>query len=141
MENEIRENRTQATTDQATAKSTAKSDKKTMSERRSSLIVQILNGDILSREFVINNINYLFVVIALLLLIVAKSYYGKQKTKEISELQTEVDAITAEYIENKAHLEEATARYRLVKALERKGLKETVNPAKVIRIQPSEDEW
>lgn len=71
---------------------------------------------------------------------VAKGYYGKQLQKDINDLQTEVDAETAEYVEKKALLEEATARYRLVKKLEKRGLKETVNPAIVIRIKKEKDE-
>lgn len=139
MENEIREGQDELNDGFTSGKVKAKSNKKTMTEKRSSFIVQVLSGDVLSREFVLNNLNFMFWILILLILMVAKSYYGKQKTKDINELQTEVDAITAEYIENKAKLEEATARYRLVKALEKKGLKETVNPAKVIRVRLEED--
>jgi cell division protein FtsL len=74
------------------------------------------------------------------MLMVAKGYYGKQLQKDINDMQTEVDAETAEYVEKKAQLEEATARYRLVKKLENHGLKETVNPAIVIRIKKQKDE-
>lgn len=150
MENELRENSipdTEAafTSGERESKSPSaggqgKSSKKSMAEKRSSLIVQVLNGDILSRDFVLNNLTFIFFILFLLLLMVGKGYYGKQLSKDINDLQTEVDATTAEYIENKAKLEESTARYRLVKTLERRGLKETVNPAKVIRIKPSEDE-
>lgn len=106
--------------------------------KRSNIIVQVLNGDILTRDVVLNNLTFVFFILFLLLLMVGKGYYGKQLTKDINDLQTEVDASTAEYIENKAKLEEETARFRLVKALERRGLKETVNPAKVIRIKQPE---
>lgn len=106
--------------------------------KRPNLLVQVLNGDILTRDFVLNNLSFIFFFLFLLLLVVAKGYYGKQLTKDIDALQTEVNASTAEYIENKAKLEEMTTRYRLVEALERRGLKETVKPAKVIRIKREE---
>lgn len=103
--------------------------------KRPNLLVQVLNGDILTRDFVLNNLTFIFFILFLLMLMVGKGYYGKQLAKDIDTLDTEVRAKTAEYIENKARLEEATARYRLVEALEKRGLKETVNPAKVIRLK------
>lgn len=108
--------------------------------KRPNLFVQVLNGDILTRDFVLNNLTFIFFLLFLLLLMVAKGYYGKQLAKDIDTEDTEVRAKTAEYIENKARLEESTARYRLVEALEKRGLKETVNPAKVIRLKPNENE-
>lgn len=104
--------------------------------KRANLLVQVLNGDILTRDFVLNNLTFIFFILFLLLLVVGKGYYGKQLTKDIDALQTEVNASTAEYIENKAKLEELTTRYRLVEALEHRGLKEAVKPAKVIRLKP-----
>lgn len=106
--------------------------------KRPNIIVQVLNGDILTRDFVLNNLTYIFFFLFLLLLVVSKGYYGKQLTKDIDALQTEVNASTAEYIENKAKLEELTSRYRLVEMLERRGLKESLKPAKVIRIKRPE---
>lgn len=108
--------------------------------KRSNLMIQILNGDILTRDFVLNNLGFIFFILLLLMLMVAKGYYGKQLTKDIANLQTEVDASTAEYIENKAKLEEETARYRLVEKLEKRGLKETLKPVKVIRLKAKKDE-
>lgn len=106
--------------------------------KRPNILIQVLNGDILTRDFVVNNLTFIFFFLFLLLLVVGKGYYGKQLAKDIETLQTDVNARTAEYIENKARLEEMTTRYRLVEALERRGLKESLKPAKVIRIKPKE---
>lgn len=119
-----------------TKEKAASSKKGKGTARRANLLVQVLNGDILTRDFVLNNLTFIFFILFLLLLVVGKGYYGKQLTKDIDTLQTEVNASTAEYIENKAKLEELTTRYRLVEALEHRGLKETVKPAKVIRLKP-----
>lgn len=108
--------------------------------RRQNLLIQVLNGEILTRDFVLNNLTFIFFILLLLMLMVAKGYYGKQLQKDITDLQADVDAQTAEYIENKARLEESTSRYRLVQALEKRGLKETVNPAKVIRLKRADNE-
>ncbi|WP_343634393.1 FtsL-like putative cell division protein [Fluviicola sp.] len=106
--------------------------------KRQNLLIQVLNGEILTRDFVLNNLTFIFFILLLLMLMVAKGYYGKQLQKDITDLQADVDAQTAEYIENKARLEESTSRYRLVQALEKRGLKETVNPVKVIRLKRKE---
>ncbi len=98
-------------------------------------ITQIMNGDFLSREFFLNNLNYIFFIIFLLLLIVAKGYYGKQLIKDVNQQQDKLDELTADYVSNKARLEERTRRIELVEKLEKSGLKETVNPTKVIRIK------
>lgn len=112
----------------------------TAKPKRQNLLIQVLNGEILTRDFVLNNLTFIFFILFLLMLMVAKGYYGKQLQKDITDLQADVDAQTAEYIENKARLEESTSRYRLVQALEKRGLKETVNPVKVIRLKRKDNE-
>ena len=84
-------------------------------------------------------LNFIFFVILLLLLVVGKGYYGKQLSADVVNTQQELDVLTSDYFEAKAQLEEVTQRSVLLDKLESSGLKETVNPTKVIRIQ-KEDE-
>jgi len=100
----------------------------------SSTVTQILNGEFLTKEFVLKNLNFIFFVIFLLLLSVSEGYYGKQLFEQVETKQKELEEITAEYVETKAKLEEITQRQVLIDKLEKYGLKETVNPTKVIRI-------
>lgn len=120
--------------EKARAKSKAK-EAKPAKPTRPNALVQILNGDFLSKEFMVNNLNFIFFLILLLLLVVAKGYYGKQLSADVQNTQKELDIISAEYFEAKAKLEEDTRRHVLVEKLESTGLKETVNPTKVIRIK------
>ena len=106
--------------------------------KTSRAFAQILNGDFLTKEFVLNNLSYIFFVIFMLLLVVAKGYYGKQLSKDVETTQRDLDEITAEYVEVKAAVEEATRRQVLVEKLLPKGLKETVNPTKVIRLKKND---
>lgn len=106
--------------------------------KTSRAFAQILNGDFLTKEFVLNNLSYIFFVIFMLLLVVAKGYYGKQLSKDVETTQHDLDEVTAEYVEVKAAVEEATRRQVLVEKLEPKGLKETVNPTKVIRLKKND---
>ncbi|HNR86071.1 MAG TPA: FtsL-like putative cell division protein [Taishania sp.] len=139
MENEIIEKEVeQEEVKQPTQK--AKKEKATSERKKPSLSVsQILNGEFLTREFVLNNLNFIFFIILLLILIVAKGYYGKQLNDNVNKSQKELDEITAEYVEAKAKLEEVTRRQILVEQLEARGLKETVNPTKVIRIREKKE--
>lgn len=148
MENELRDKLEVGNPMDAVKGAQSKQEKKRVKKtaaapgkmKRQSLLVQVLNGEILTRDFVLNNLTFIFFVLFLLMLMVAKGYYGKQLQTDINDLQTEVDATTAEYIENKAKLEESTTRYRLVQALEKRGLKEMTDPAKVIRVKKKENE-
>jgi hypothetical protein len=127
-----------STTNQSKVDST-KDSKKERSVKTSAL-TQILNGDFLTREFVLNNLNFIFFVILLLLLVVGKGYYGKQLSDDINAAQQEVDQNAAEYIESKAKLETVTRRYKLVEKLEKRPLKETQNATKVIRVKKKVNE-
>jgi len=107
--------------------------------KKQNAFVQILNGEFLSKEFVVDNLNFIFFVLLLMLLIVTKGYYGKQLTEDVDTAQKDLNAITTDYVEAKARLEESTRRYRLVQKLESKGLHETMNALKVIRIKKEEE--
>ena len=117
------------------AASKKKVKKASKSKGKQSSFVQILNGDFLKKDFILKNLNFLFFIILLLLLIVGKGYYGKQITKSVNQTQKELDEMTGEYFEVKARLEENTRRSTLLEELESTGLKETTNPPKVIRIK------
>ncbi len=111
----------------------AKKDK--ASSKKANTLVQILNGDFLTKEFVTKNLSFIFYFIFLLILLVAKGYYDKQLTKEVDSTQKELDELMGDYVAKKAELEEITKRITLVNELSPIGLKETVNPTKVIRIK------
>ena len=113
---------------------------KSTKSNKSSAFAQILNGDFLTREFVLNNLNYIFFIMLFLLVLISKGYYGKQINKDIDNAQRNLDQHAAEYIEAKARLELVTRRYRMAKRLESRELKETKNATKVIRIKKLKNE-
>jgi len=117
-----------------------KKKKKSVKPRRSNAVVQVLNGDFFTKEFMLGNLNFIFFIILLLLLVVGKGYYGKQLSKDVVSIQEQLDEATSDYFEAKARLEEETRRARLIEQLESKGLKETVNPTKVIRVNKDEND-
>ncbi len=123
--------------DEAAEKEKIKSKQTKKAEKRAkpNAFVQILNGEFLAKDFVVNNLSFVFFLVFIMILLVAKGYYGKQLTKDIDNAQKKLDASSAEYVEAKAKLEEETKRSELVDKLGPRGLKETTNPAKVIRVK------
>lgn len=134
MKNEIIDKDTLAQKEAKAAKS-----KKKSSDSSVNSIVQILNGDFLNKEFVLNNLSYMFYILFLLLLLIGKGYYGKQLAKDAEKAQNELNELSADYLEVKAKLEEETRREKLIEKLGDKGLIETINPTKVIRIKKEKE--
>jgi cell division protein FtsL len=98
-------------------------------------VAQILSGDFLAREFFIQNLGFIFFVMLLLLLLVAKGYYVKQLSDNIIKTERELDDINTDYVELKARFLEETRRDKLVEKLKERGLKEPTTPPKVIRVK------
>lgn len=97
--------------------------------------MEIVSGEFLLKDFVFSNIPFILFIIFLGLLIVSKGYYAKQLIQDINQTQKQLDAVTTDYVESKAKLEEETTRGNLLEDLSETGLKETTNPVKVIRIE------
>ena len=138
MEKTKREKEKKAKEKKAKRKAKAKSNKS--KSKGPGMFVQILNGDFLSKEFMLGNLGFIFFVMFLLLLTVGKGYYGKELSKEVVKTQEELDEVTSDYFEAKARLEEETQRIKLVNQLEPRGVKETVNPTKVIKVKKKDNE-
>ena len=119
-------------------KSTKKFKKKT-GKKSGNIVIQILNGNFLLKDYVVNNLGFVFFVFLLLILLISKGYYCKDVSKKIVETQLEVDAKTTEYYDKKARLEFVTRREVLVKKLNPLGIYETTKPPKVIRIKKIQD--
>jgi hypothetical protein len=101
---------------------------------------QILNGEFLTKDFVLDNLNYIFFIFLLLLLLVAKGYYVKQVIEEANEAQIQLDQNTADFIEAKTTIESITERNLLVFKLQKRELKESQKATKVIRIKKEKSE-
>ncbi len=116
-------------------KSSSGTDKSVKSGKDVNALTQILNGEFLTKSFVLNNLPYIFFIILLLIVFVAKGYYVKQLNDEIKINEIELNQNAAEFIESKTKLEEETKRYKLVEKLQERELKESMNATKVIRIK------
>ncbi len=117
-----------------------KNDVKKSPTKRSdtNALTQILNGEFLTKSFVLNNVLYIFFILFLLMVFVAKGYYVKRLNADIRRNQSELNQNAADYIEFKTQLESETRRYKLVERLQERELKESLNATKVIRVNKNE---
>jgi len=110
------------------------------STAKTSTFNQILNGDFLTKDFMLNNLNYIFFLFLLLLILVAKGYYVKQVIDETNEVQIELDQNTSDFIEAKTSIEAITERNLLVYKLQQRELIESQKATKVIRLKKEKSE-
>ena len=103
-------------------------------------LTQILNGEFLTKSFVLNNLPFMFFGLFLLILFVSKGYYVKQINDDIKETELEVNQNAAEFLEVKSSFEAKTKRQDLIEKLGDRNLKESLNATKVIRIKPSRND-
>ena len=101
-------------------------------------VAQILNGEFLTRSFVLNNLPYIFFSLFLLILFVAKGYYVKQIKDEIRATQIQIDQNSADFLEVKTAFEIETRRQKLIEKLSDRALQESLNATKVIRLESEE---
>ena len=107
--------------------------KSTAGSKKASAWSQILNGEFLTKDFVLNNLGYILFFFFLLFILVAKGYYGKSLLKDIQEHRKIINQNTANYIEVKTMLEEKTMRNKMTECLAPLQLKEAENAIKVIK--------
>jgi predicted membrane protein len=122
------------------AKKTNTSQSGQKSRRKANALTQILNGEFLTKSFVLNNLPFIFFTLLLLILFVSKGYYVKQINDDIKKTELEVNQNAAEFLEVKSSFEFKTRRQVLIEKLKERDLKESLNATKVIRIKPSHDD-
>ena len=116
-------------------KNTVGAEKSVGKGKKTNALTQILNGEFLTKSFVLNNLPYIFFIILLLMVFVAKGYYVKQLNDDIKMNQTELNQNAADFIDQKTKLEDETKRYKLLEKLKERELKESLNATKVIRVK------
>lgn len=112
-----------------------KKDKRVKENGKSISFMDIISGDFLLRDFIFGNLPFVLFLVFLGLILVSKGYYAKQLIKDINKNQIELDAVTADYVEAKAKLEEETMRGNLVEILKEREVKEATSPVKVIKVE------
>ena len=112
-------------------KSLNKSSKKKSKNSRS--VAMIFNGEFLTKDFVLNNLPFIFFLILLMILSVGKGYYSEKLKKDEDGAKESLHQLRADLVELNARFEEESLRYRLIDRVD-SGLVETLNATKVIRV-------
>ena len=121
----------EVTQKKSSKRSQGKVSKKKSKNSRS--VAMIFNGEFLTRDFVLNNLPFIFFLILLMILSVGKGYYSKKLKKEEEGAKEALYQLRADLVELNARFEEESLRYRLIDRVD-SGLVETLNATKVIRV-------
>ncbi|MBW7936607.1 MAG: hypothetical protein LC101_10410 [Flavobacteriales bacterium] len=114
------------------------SEKKTSKRKLRLPLMQILNGEILQKEFFLRNLPFLFYIACLLAIYIANVYYAENKIREISVVEEQIKELQTEYISIKADLTEHSKEHLLDTLLRPRGIGVSILPPKVIALTKEE---
>ncbi|HNV81566.1 MAG: FtsL-like putative cell division protein [Tenuifilaceae bacterium] len=103
--------------------------------KRTNVIRNILNGNVLNRESVTSQIPYIFFLAFLAIIYIANRYRYEKLVKEVQTLQVEVKNLRAESITTASQLMFISTQSQVSRLVEEKGLglEESVVPPKKIK--------
>jgi hypothetical protein len=113
---------------------------KNKQQKSNNTIAELLSGDVLNSKFILDNLSYILFLLLLAAAFVYKNHYIKDLNKRIAINQRELDQNTAEFVDAKTRFEIKTRRYKIAQALKDKGLVESQNALKVIRVTEKDSE-
>lgn len=120
---------------QAQAQTKQSKKKKDVSKGKAlSFIRQLINGDVLTRTFIVNNLPFLFFLSGLLVLLISKGYYSRQLSNQIEKNQKEIGEINSKLVSGKVRFNDLTDRVNMTDKLEEKQLSESESGIRVIRV-------
>ncbi|MCX7744831.1 MAG: FtsL-like putative cell division protein [Flavobacteriales bacterium] len=101
-------------------------------------VMQILNGEILQKEYFLKNLPFLFYVAMLLAIYIANVFYAENKIREIALVEEQIKELHTEYISLKASLTELSKEHQLDTTLSKYGITVSTVPPKVVPITKEE---
>lgn len=99
-----------------------------------SFVRQLINGDVLTRTFIVDNLPFLFFLSGLLVLLISKGYYSRQLSNQIEKNQKEIGEINSKLVSGKVRFNDLTDRVNMTDKLEEKQLSESESGIRVIRV-------
>jgi hypothetical protein len=115
----------------ASDESTAKKDK-LFSGRT---FVQIMNGEILTRDLILNNLPFTFYIGFLFVVMIAWGYYGETVAKKEIQLEKQLGELNSEFFTLTADYNMQRGRRQVASRLEPFGIKESVISPNKIRVR------
>lgn len=111
-------------------------EKKERKELKKTSFRELLDGSLLTSEYVTGQLPYIVFVTMLVIFYIGNRYHAEQVLRETMELQEEVRELRAEAIFATAQLMDMSKQTEVLKLIDKHGLqlKELVEPPKKIRV-------
>lgn len=101
-------------------------------------VIQVLNGEILQKEYFLKNLPFFIYVAFLLAIYIANVFYAENKIREIAIVEEQIKELHTEYVSIKALLTEHCKEHKLDTILSKYGIRVSTVPPKVIAITKEE---
>jgi len=101
-------------------------------------IYHILKGKFLVSDDALKNWKFIIFLSVLALIMIASSHSADRKVHEIARLNNEVKELKSEYVDVRMIFSQAKMESKIIKAMEKRGLKPSVTPPRKIIIVPNE---
>ena len=114
------------------SKKRSKKSKSKEGKSKGRLVVQIMNGEFLSRDWFVRNLPFTFYVGFLMVLLIGWGYYGESTTRKEVQLQEELSELNSEYFTLSSEYISKRGRQQIKDKLDGTGLEESrVSPRKI----------
>lgn len=100
--------------------------------KTNSTITEIMEGNMLKKEGFINFFPFLLYIVFLSMLYITNVYLAEDMSRESAQLKKKVENLHVEYVYLKSEITSLTKQSNMVRMLEKKGIKESVDPLKKI---------
>lgn len=101
-------------------------------------IVDVLNGNILSRDFVVANLSFLFFLTALVIVNIGYGYYTDKTAIRINELSEEISELKSESRAIESELNNKSMQTQVANAVDTLGLEESLVPPVILEVSTNE---
>ena len=98
------------------------------------VLAQIMNGDILTRENIVNHIPFIGYISLVVVLYIGYGYHTQNIAKKIILLEKEIGELNSEEVTLSTDFNRMTRRAEIEKLVQDKGLHESVEPPKKIEV-------
>lgn len=91
-------------------------------KKRKFSILFLLNGEFLQKDYFLKNMPFFLFIAVMLAIYIANAYYAENKIREITETESEIKELHAEFISLQAELTEKCKEYQVSKMLQPTGM-------------------
>ena len=96
------------------------------------LIVDIVGGDVFSKDGFVGMFPFVFYIVFLSMLYITNIYIAEDMSREIMKTNRKIEDLHVEYVYIQSEITKITRQSNMVKMLKNKGIKESVEPLRKI---------